>query len=108
MHSISPPLPKNKLIKMGIILVILATSDAIFTDFGIQNFHITEANPIMRSIYEVNVTAFYFIKIALPILLIGILAKLESKQFILVLLNVAIFLYVLVLILHFFWLTLTF
>lgn len=108
MLSISFTLPRNKLIKMGIILLILATLDALFTDFGIQNHHITEANPIMRSIYEANVTGFYIIKIALPVLLIGIVSKIESKPFILILLNIAIFLYAIVLILHFFWLTLAF
>lgn len=106
--SISSTLPRNKLLKMGTILLILATFDALFSDFGIQNHHITESNPIMRSIYEDSVIGFYIIKIALPVLLIGIVAKLESKPFILVLLNVAIFLYVIVLILHFFWLTLAF
>ena len=106
MHSISSTLPQNKLMKMGIILLVLATFDALFTDFGIQSDHITEANPIMRSIYEVNVIGFYFIKIALPVLLIGIVTKLESKPFILILMNLSLFLYVSVLILHFFWLTL--
>ncbi|WP_419961259.1 DUF5658 family protein [Psychrobacillus sp. BM2] len=108
MHSISSILPRNRLIKMGIILLILAAFDALFTDFGIQSHHITESNPIMRSIYEINVTGFYIVKIALPVLLIGIVAKLESKPFILVLLNVTISLYVIVLMLHFFWLTLVF
>ena len=108
LHSISPILPRNKLIKMGIILLILATLDALFTDFGIQNYHITEANPIMQSIYEVNEIGFYVIKIALPVLLIGIVAKLESKPFIVVLLTLTIFLYVIVVMLHFFWLTLIF
>lgn len=89
-------------------MLILATFDALFTDFGIQNQHITESNPIMRSIYEVNVTGFYVIKIALPVLLVGILAKLESKPFILILLNLAISLYVSVVMLHFFWLTIAF
>lgn len=93
---------------MGIILLILAAFDALFTDFGIQSHQITESNPIMRSIYEINVTGFYIVKIALPVLLIGIVAKLESKPFILVLLNVTISLYVIVLMLHFFWLTLVF
>lgn len=108
LQSISSTLPQNKLIKMVIVLLILAIFDALFTDFGIQNHHITEANPIMRSIHEANVTGFYLIKIALPVLLISIVAKLESKPFILFLLNVAISLYVIVLLLHFFWLTLAF
>lgn len=108
MHSISSILPQSKLIKMSIILLVLATLDALFTDFGIQTYHITESNPIMRSIYEVNVIGFYFIKIVLPVLLIGIVTKLESKPFILILMNVTLFLYVSVVILHLFWLTLAF
>lgn len=99
---------QNKLVKLGIILLILATLDAFFTDFGIQSHHITEANPIMRNLYEGNLIGFYLIKIAFPILLIGIVSKLKSRPFIVVLLNVAIFLYVSVLFLHFFWLTLAF
>lgn len=108
LHSISYTLPRNNLTKMGIILLILAAFDAVFTDFGIQHHLIAEANPVMRSIYEVNVTGFYVIKIALPVLLIAIVSKLESKPFLLILLNIAILLYVAVLMLHFFWLTLAF
>lgn len=109
MHtSISPTLPRNKLVKMGILLLVLATLDAIFTDFGIQNHHITEANPIMRNLYETNEIGFYMIKIVLPLLLIAIVTKLESKPFLTVLLRLTIFLYVMVVVFHFFWLTLTF
>ena len=39
----------------------------------------------MRSIYEGNLIGFYLIKIALPVLLIGIVSKLESKPFIVIL-----------------------
>lgn len=105
MHSISSIFPRNRLINLGILLLILATFDALFTDIGIQNHHITEANPMMHSIYEANIAGFYFIKIALPLLLIGIVAKLESNPLILVLLYIAIFFYVNVMMLHFFWLT---
>lgn len=108
MQSISSTSPRNKLINMGIILLLLATFDALFTDFGIQNHLITESNPIMNTIYNVNIAGFYFIKIALPVLLIGIVSKLESKPFILILLNIAISLYVGVLMLHLFWITLAF
>ena len=92
---------------MAIILLILATFDAFFTDFGIQNHLITEANPIMSIIYEVNLLGFYFIKIALPVLLIGILSRLESKPFIVIFLHIAISIYVCVLLLHFSWLGIT-
>jgi len=110
LHIVTNPLSlsRNKLIKLGILLLILATLDAVFTDFGIKGYHITEANPIMRRIYEGNLIGFYLIKIALPILLIGIVSKLEPRPFIVFSLYIAIFFYVTVLLLHFSWLTLTF
>ena len=108
LQTISPIIPRNKLINLGIILLFLATLDAFFTDFGIQNHYITEANPVMRIIYEVSLIGFYFIKIALPVLLIGIVSKLESKPYIVTLMNIAVFLYVSVLMLHFSWLTIAF
>lgn len=90
---------------MGFILLVLAIFDALMTDFGLKNQYIAESNPLMRGIYEINVTGFYLIKITLPVLLIGILAKLETKTFIWILLNSAILLYVCVVLLHFYWLT---
>lgn len=108
MQTNSLTFTQNRLTKMGIILLILATLDAFFTDMGIQNQLITEANPLMRIIYEVNLLGFYFIKIALPVLLIGIVSRLESRPFIVILLHIAISLYVCVLLLHFSWLAMSF
>lgn len=101
-------LPQKKLVRMGIVLLILAIADALFTDFGIQNNHITESNPLMRNVYNGNIHSFYLLKIALPILLIYIVAKMESRPFIQTLLSIAIFIYVIVLMLHFLWLSLAF
>ncbi|MFJ7825357.1 DUF5658 family protein [Psychrobacillus sp. NPDC096623] len=106
--QISSTLARYKLISFGIILLVLATFDALFTDFGIKNQFITESNPIMRRIYEMSVSGFYLIKIALPVLLIVIITKLEMNRFILFLLSSAVLLYVSVVMLHFYWLTVTF
>ena len=111
MHTLlqsSSTLFQNRLLHLGIILFILAILDALFTDIGIKNQLITESNPIMRKIYNMSVTGFYIIKIALPILLIGIITKLEKTQFIVFLLNAAILIYVSVILLHFYWLTIAF
>lgn len=107
MHSFSAPF-RNKLMNLGIILLVLATFDALFTDFGIKNQFITESNPIIRRIYEMSVSVYYLIKIALPVLLIVIITKLQTKRFILILLSLAILLYVSVMVLHFYWLTVAF
>lgn len=93
---------------MSIVLLMLAIADAVFTDFGIQNHYITESNPIMSNVYNGNIPGFYLIKIILPILLIFIATKLESKPFIRTLFYMAIFSYICVLMLHFFWLSLAF
>jgi hypothetical protein len=97
---------RAKLFKADLLLVLLAISDSFFTDFGIRNNHITEANPLMRFIYETSVFGFYSIKIGLPFLLLYILTKIEPKKYLQLLMGTTLFLYSCVLCLHILWISL--
>ncbi|MFF2753555.1 DUF5658 family protein [Psychrobacillus sp. NPDC058041] len=92
--------------KAATILLILAILDSIFTDFGIRNNHITEANPIMRVIYESSILGFYAIKIFLPLLLIYITTKLHLKKIIQLLIGATLLIYTYLLAQHIYWLSL--
>lgn len=92
--------------KAGILLILLAILDSLFTDFGLRNNYITEANPLMRVVYEASVFGFYLIKISLPFLLLYLLAKIELKKYFQFLLGCALVLYSFVLCQHLIWLSL--
>ena len=87
------------------LLLLLAIFDSLFTDFGIRNNHISEANPLMRYLYGTSVPAFYLIKIALPLLLLLILTKIEVKKYLNLLIGGTVALYVLILFQHIFWMS---
>ncbi|KQL37562.1 hypothetical protein AN959_01955 [Psychrobacillus sp. FJAT-21963] len=98
----------NTLITASIYLLVLAILDSIFTDYGIRNKHISEANPLMKLLYDtsiVGIVGFYFIKISLPLLLIYIMTKVQPKRYIQLLLVVALLIYSGVLFQHFFWIS---
>ncbi len=88
----------------GPVLLLLCTLDALFTDFGIRNHHISEANPMMNWIYTNSILGFYGMKILLPLLLVWILRKIQPTMLIKLLMNTAVYLYCMILILHFTWL----
>jgi len=96
----------SKRFKVGILLIILAILDSLFTDFGLRHKYITEANPLMRVIYETSVAGFYGIKICLPLLLLYLLSKIEAKRYLQFLHNFALILYSFVLCQHLIWLSL--
>ncbi|MDF2065931.1 DUF5658 family protein [Bacillus sp. Cr_A10] len=77
----------------------------MFTDYGIRNNHISEANPLMKLLYDTSIVGFYFIKISLPLLLIYIMTKVQPKRYIRLLLVVALLIYSGVLFQHFFWIS---
>ena len=87
-------------------LILLAILDSLFTDIGIRQHYITEANPIMKNIYDASVFGFYTLKISLPLILLLLLSKIKPKKYIMVLLISAVTLYSVVLFLHFFWISL--
>lgn len=109
------PLPENiqlpsqrKPLILAFSILSLAIFDTISTDFGIRQGHITEANPLMRFIYENNIPFFYSIKIILPLLFIYIITKLQPKKYIQFLIIMALILYTFVLFQHLYWITLIF
>jgi hypothetical protein len=71
----------NDLRRLVLILFIAAASftDAVLTDLGIRLGSISEANPLMRSLYQWNAPAFFLLKLALPLLLLLITPKLLTK-----------------------------
>lgn len=96
---------RSRLFKAGIILLSLATLDSLFTDFGLRHNYITEANPLMRVVYETSVFGFYLLKISLPFLLLYLLTKIEPPTYLRFLLGFALVLYSFVLCKHVIWLS---
>ncbi|WP_223145585.1 DUF5658 family protein [Sporosarcina sp. ANT_H38] len=85
--------------------MLLAAIDSFFTDFGIQKKYITEANPLMRFIYDTSIWGFYSIKIGLPLVLLYLLTKIEPKGYLKLLVGAAILLYSFVLFQHIYWIS---
>ena len=73
---------RNNLLNAGIFLLLLAIFDSIFTDIGIRYDYISEANPLMQSVYETSVLGFYVIKISFPLLLLYLLTKIEPNSYV--------------------------
>lgn len=101
-----PILSRHKLFASGVTLLLLATADSLFTDFGIQQNHITEANPLMRFVYDRSIWGFYTIKICLPFVLLVLLARIEAKRYLQILMKFSLLLYSLVLFQHVLWISL--
>ena len=97
---------RTKTFIAGIILLLLAIFDSLFTDIGIRNNVISEANPLMRFVYESSIFSFYFLKISLPIVLLYVIPKFEMKRYIRILIGITLFLYILVIFQHSSWITL--
>jgi len=89
--------------KIGAYLLLLSMLDAFFTDLGIRKSLITEANPLMNGIYERSIVSFYALKIIMPLLLVGILSKIQPSLFIKILIIVAASLYSAILLMHIMW-----
>ena len=105
--NVSPQVSKKVNFKYVVLsLILLAFLDSLFTDIGIRQQYITEANPIMKNIYDASVFGFYTLKISLPLILLLLLSKLKSKKYLKVLLSSTVILYTAVLLLHFFWISL--
>lgn len=85
--------------------MLLAVVDSFSTDFGIQKKYITEANPLMRFIYDTSIWGFYSIKIGLPLVLLYLLTKIEPKGYLKLLVGAAILLYSFVLFQHIYWIS---
>ncbi|MER2090281.1 MAG: DUF5658 family protein [Sporosarcina sp.] len=101
-----PILNRHKLFASAVTLLLLAAADSFFTDFGIQQRYITEANPLMRFVYDRSVFGFYAIKICLPFVLLILLAKIETKRYLQILMGFSLLLYSIVLFQHVLWISL--
>ena len=97
------PISKERLLNTCFLLFCLCMIDAVFTDFGIRFGHIQEANPFVRSLYDLNIIAFYIMKASLPILLFILMNYMKPSQLIRSLLVVALIIYTLVILIHISW-----
>ncbi|WP_127587840.1 DUF5658 family protein [Paenibacillus koleovorans] len=79
--------------------------DALLTDLGLRMGLIGEANPIMRFLYENSYYSFYALKIALPLSLFILAARVGQRLLIHRLFRFSAFVYAAILLLHTFWLT---
>ncbi|MEH7109285.1 MULTISPECIES: DUF5658 family protein [Bacillaceae] len=89
--------------RLCIFLLIAGTLDALLTQLGIVSGVIEEGNPMMRMVMEHGWYYFYFIKIILPLVLLGLyyLRPLQGK--IRMLLVSTCVLYFSVIVLHIVW-----
>lgn len=89
---------------VSILFLFIANAlDAMLTDFGIREGAIMEANPLMERVYDLSPSLFMLLKLALPLLLIPLLAKPISPS-LQRLLSAACVVYILILGLHGIWL----
>jgi len=87
------------------LLFLMSILDAFYTDLGIRLDFITEANPLMGSVYESSVAGFYAIKIALPLLMLFIIMKIRVRNHLWFLIGGSLILYSLILAMHIRWIT---
>ncbi len=97
------PNSKERLLNTCFLLFCLCMIDAIFTDFGIRYGHIQEANPFVRSLYDMNVIAFYMMKAGLPILLFILMQYMKPSHLVRNLIVVALIIYTLIILVHISW-----
>lgn len=79
--------------------------DAIATDYGLKAGLIEEANVLMRSIHEFNVTLFYLVKISLPVFLLILIPKLKSTLVAKIFMIIALIAYASVIVIHLIWIS---
>ncbi|MCM3711801.1 DUF5658 family protein [Sporosarcina luteola] len=97
------PTSKDRLLNTCFLLFCLCMIDAIFTDFGIRYGHIEEANPLVRSLYDINIIAFYLMKSSLPIILFLFMKYMKPSVIVRNLLIVALIIYTIVIFIHISW-----
>ncbi|MCM3637196.1 DUF5658 family protein [Sporosarcina luteola] len=97
------PTSKDRLLNTCFLLFCLCMIDAIFTDFGIRYGHIEEANPLVRSLYDINIIAFYLMKSSLPIILFLFMKYMKPSVVVKNLLIVALIIYTIVIFIHISW-----
>ncbi|WP_431312319.1 DUF5658 family protein [Sporosarcina oncorhynchi] len=85
------------------LLVCLCVIDTFFTDFGIRQGHIQEANPFMSLIYNWSIIGFYAFKILLPTSLLIMVYFMKPSTVIRQMTIFSLILYLFVLSLHIYW-----
>ena len=98
-------LTQNRTFNMGLFLLMLAIFDSFFSDYGIRNHYITEANPIMRLVYDTSIIGFYAIKISLPVVFLLVITKIEPKKYLQIITGFTLLLYTFILFLHISWIS---
>ena len=101
------PQSKNRMLNASFLLLCLSCIDAIFTDLGLRQGLIQEANPITRYIYDTDVFLFYLLKFCLPLLLLYLVTVVAPRFYLRFLVALSLLLYVLVICTHIFWIVLT-
>ncbi|WP_191275537.1 DUF5658 family protein [Neobacillus kokaensis] len=89
-----------------LFLLVAGTLDAILTHVGVALGIVEEANPMMKIVIEKSWSHFYFIKIFLPLLLLGLYFLRPIKGRVRILLVSACALYFSVLLYHLVWMVL--
>ncbi|AXI00588.1 hypothetical protein DV702_13175 [Sporosarcina sp. PTS2304] len=98
------PVQQSRLLYAGFLLACLCLVDAVFTDYGLRFGHIQEANPLIAVLYNQSILLFYIIKLGLPLLLLYIVTISNSGIWLRLSMTTALFLYIVVLFVHVFWL----
>ncbi|NOV01733.1 DUF5658 family protein [Paenibacillus planticolens] len=91
--------------KMLVWLFILCLSDALFTDIGLRLSFIEEMNPLIRSVYEWHVFAYYCLKLVLPLLLMAFYPYIRKRAWVKPCLSFTVIIYGAVNVVHFIWLS---
>lgn len=94
---------RNTMVHSCFLLVCLCVIDTFFTDFGIRQGHIQEANPLMNFIYNWSIFGFYAFKILLPTSLLTLVHFMKPSTVIRHMTIFCLILYIFVLSLHIYW-----
>lgn len=100
------PNARQRMYNISFLLFCLCLLDAIFTDIGLRNGFIQEANPFMRSIYSSSILLFYVVKTLLPLSLLYLSTILQPKLYLRFMMIGALILYVIILSSHLLWIIL--
>lgn len=101
------PLERNRLLNAGFLLLCLCILDSALTDYGLRSGQIQEANPLVAFLYEQNILLYYAVKIGLPLVLLYLVTAARGGVLLRICLTTALFLYISVIGLHIFWLTIS-
>lgn len=96
---------KSDLLPQAVFLFLLSFADAFFTWIGVKDGLIEEANPLMDHLLGFSATAFFLVKLALPLLLIVLVPRLNGSLIFRVSLLVAVISYTSVFLLHAAWIS---